>query len=170
AMSVPAMKALPPAPRNTATRSPSSPRILAQAPPSCSYMRHVMALRAAGRSKITVAMSPSRVERTSPSVIELLRLLRLPSFQSRPHAPPDLFDHGAVVPVSLPLPHASFQDIGVDFEQRKPLLHPFGLFEHEMDVLEMLGDAAFGRKFAADHLRTLDVHDLRIGRRATPDL
>src|SRR5262249_28210534 len=59
-MSVPAMKALPPAPRNTATRSPSSSRIRAQASPSCSYMRHVMALRAAGRSKTTVAMSRSR--------------------------------------------------------------------------------------------------------------
>src|SRR5262245_65996756 len=58
----------------------------------------------------------------------------------------------------------------MDFEQRKPLLHPFGLFEHEVDVLEMLGDAAFGIKFAADHLRTLDVHDLRIGSRAARDL
>src|SRR5215468_247191 len=170
AMSVPAMKALPPAPRNTAARSPSSLRICAQASPSCSYMRHVMALRAAGRSKITVATSPSRAYRTSPSVIELLRLLRLPPFQSRPHASPDLIDHGAVVQVSLPLPHAGFQDVGVDFEQRKPLLHPFGLFEHEVDVLEMLGDAAFGIKFAADHLRTLDVHDLRIGGRAARDL
>jgi hypothetical protein len=79
-MSVPAMKALPPAPRNTATRSPSSLRICAQASPSCSYMRQVMALRAAGRSKITVATSPSRPWRTSPSLIELLRLLRLKTF------------------------------------------------------------------------------------------
>src|SRR6516225_1331509 len=97
-------------------------------------------------------------------------MLRLQSSQSRPHAPPDLFDHGTVVQVSLPLPHAGLQDIGMDFEQRKPLLHPFGLFEHEVDVLEMLGDAALGIKFAADHLRTLDVHDLRIGSRAARDL
>jgi hypothetical protein len=55
------MKALPPAPRNTATRSPSSPRMRAHASPSCSYIRQVMALRAAGRSKMTVAMSPARL-------------------------------------------------------------------------------------------------------------
>src|SRR5262249_59216992 len=35
---------------------------------------------------------------------------------------------------------------------------------------EMLGEAAFGGKFAADHLRTFDVHDLRIGGRAARDL
>src|SRR6516162_11255291 len=34
----------------------------------------------------------------------------------------------------------------------------------------MLGDAAFGAELAADHLRTFDVHDLRIGGRATRDL
>src|SRR6516162_3655848 len=34
----------------------------------------------------------------------------------------------------------------------------------------MLGDAAFGGELAADHLRTFDVHDLRIGGRAARDL
>src|SRR5499427_3970254 len=90
--------------------------------------------------------------------------------QSRARAPPDLFDHSAVVQVSLPLPHAGFQHRGMDFEQRKLLLHPFGLREHEAHILEMLGEAAFGGKFAADHLRTFDVHDLRIGGRAARDL
>src|SRR6516162_6622803 len=90
--------------------------------------------------------------------------------QSRARAPPDLFDHSAVVQVSLPLPHAGFQHIGVDFEQRKLLLHPFGLREHEAYILEMLGDAALSGELAADHLRTLDVHDLRIGGRAARDL
>src|SRR2546421_8090538 len=159
AMSVPAMKALPPAPRNTAARSPSSLRIRAQASPSCSYMRHVMALRAAGRSKITVAISPWRLKPTSPSLIAVLRCdCRSP--RSRTRSPPDLFDDGAVVQISLALAHARVQDVGMDFEQGKPLLHSLGLFEHEMHILEMLRDAALGRELAAGHLGTLDVQDL----------
>src|SRR5262245_600412 len=159
AMSVPAMKALPPAPRNTAARSPSSLRIRAQASPSCSYMRHVMALRAAGRSKITVAISPWRLKRTSPSLIALLRCDRR-SPRLRTRSSPDLSYDCAVVQISLALAHARVQDVGVDLEQRKPLLHSLGLFEHEMHILAMLRDAALGREFAADHLATLDVHDL----------
>ena len=40
--------------------------------------------------------------------------------------------------------HAGLQHVGMDLEQRKPLLHALGLFEHEVDILEMLGDAALG--------------------------
>ena len=76
---------------------------------------------------------------------------------------PDVKDKEGVA-----LPNA-LKNIGVDFEQRKLLLHPFGLREHEAHILEMLGDAAFGAELAADHLRTFDVHDLRIGGRAARD-
>ena len=51
----------------------------------------------------------------------------------------------------------------MDFEGWKPLALPFGLLEDEVDVLEVLGHAAFGDEVASDHLGTLDVHDLRIG-------
>src|SRR5262245_19782358 len=50
----------------------------------------------------------------------------------------------------------------MNFKQRKLLLHPLRLFEHELDVLEMLGDAALGCEFAADHFQAFGVHDLRI--------
>ena len=41
----------------------------AQSSPSCSYIRHVMALRACGRSNMTLAMPPSRTRCTSPSLM-----------------------------------------------------------------------------------------------------
>src|SRR4030081_2188648 len=36
-----------------------------------------------------------------------------------------------------------------------------------MHILEMLRDPALGSELAADHLPTLDIHDLRIGGRAS---
>src|ERR1700745_3664711 len=170
AMSVPAMNALPPAPRNTATRSPSSLRICAQASRAArTCARSWRCAPPAGRRS---PWRPRRRGRSAPlhRSSNCSGCCDCKPFQSRARAPPDLLDHCTVVQVSLPLPHAGFQHIGVDFEQRKLLLHPFGLLEHKVHILEMLGDAAFGAELAADHLRTFDVHDLRIGGRAARDL
>src|SRR5262249_50585303 len=76
AMSVPATKALPPAPRNTTTRTLPSSRRRAQMSASCSYIRQVMALRASGRSNTTVAMPSWQSRRTSPSLMECSAGLR----------------------------------------------------------------------------------------------
>ena len=64
-----------------------------------------------------------------------------------------------------PRSHAGFQHVGMHRERRQLLADAFGLLLHQVHVLEVLGDAAFGREVAADHLAALDVHDLRIGRR-----
>ena len=66
-MSVPATKALPPAPRRTNTRISSSASTSSQAWSRRSYIVQVMALRAWGRLKVRVSTGPSRVTRTSSS-------------------------------------------------------------------------------------------------------
>src|SRR5665213_2188000 len=67
AMSVPAMKALPPPPEKATARIDVSARILPQISLSCSYIVQVMALCACGRSKATRAIAPSTAKRTVPS-------------------------------------------------------------------------------------------------------
>src|SRR5205823_11537195 len=78
----------------------------------------------------------------------LLRLLWLKPHNSTASAPPDFLDHRAIVQLALAMLHAGLQDIGMNCEQRKLLPHPLRLFEHQVDVLEMLGDATFGCEFA----------------------
>ena len=67
-------------------------------------------------------------------------------------APTNFLDHDAVVQLSFPVPHARFEHLGMHREQRQLLLHPCRLLQHEMHVLEVLGDAAFGSEIAAHHL------------------
>jgi crotonobetainyl-CoA:carnitine CoA-transferase CaiB-like acyl-CoA transferase len=59
AMSVPATKARPPAPRSTSTRTPASASTRSHASTSAAYISHVMALRASGRLKVRIASGPS---------------------------------------------------------------------------------------------------------------
>src|SRR5690242_3284357 len=66
-MSVPATKALPPAPRSTATRTLLFPLIAVQAAARPSYIAQVIALRAHGRSNRTCATSPATRSVTCPS-------------------------------------------------------------------------------------------------------
>src|SRR6186713_3354895 len=66
-MSVPATKAAPPAPRIVTTRTLRSAARRSTWPTSCSYIDHVIALRASGRSKTIAATAPSRCSRTAPS-------------------------------------------------------------------------------------------------------
>src|SRR5262245_59869478 len=58
-MSVPATNALPPAPRSTRTRTAASPSTRSQASTSASYIPQVIALRASGRLKVSVATGPA---------------------------------------------------------------------------------------------------------------
>ena len=51
--------------------------------------------------------------------------------------------------------HAGLQHVRMDLEQRKLLPHAFGLFQHEMHVLEVLGDPTLGRKLAADEMKKI---------------
>jgi hypothetical protein len=58
AMSVPEMKAFPPAPRRMRTRRSLSRSIRSHASRSASYIVHVIALRASGRLKVRIASGP----------------------------------------------------------------------------------------------------------------
>src|SRR5256885_16030500 len=69
AMSVPATNAWPPAPRKVTTRTAASPESRWQISTSASYIAHVIALRAAGRSNTTRATPSATVSRTVPSVV-----------------------------------------------------------------------------------------------------
>src|SRR5262249_59098623 len=82
--------------------------------------------------------------------------------KSRYPPPADLLDNRAVVEIALAVAHASREHVGMDREKRQPLPRALGLRQHQVHVLEMLGDAAFGGELAAHHLRTLHVHHLRI--------
>src|SRR5262249_60988680 len=80
----------------------------------------------------------------------------------------DLLDNRAVVEIALAVAHASREHVGMDREKWQPLPRAPGLRQHQVHVLEMLGDAAFRGELAAHHLRTLHVHHLRIGGGAAP--
>ena len=69
AMYVPATNALPPAPRSVTTRTSLALARRAQIAPSCSYIVHVNALCACGRSKTTDATAPEMSRRTAPSLV-----------------------------------------------------------------------------------------------------
>src|ERR1700730_680657 len=85
-------------------------------------------------------------------------------------AAPDFLDHHTVVQFALAMPHAGFEYIGVNFEQRKRLLCASRLFEHQLNVFEMLANAAFSREVGVHHLGALDVHHLRVACRTACDL
>src|SRR5688572_6804729 len=70
-MSVPATKACPPAPRSVATRTEPSAARRSQIATSASYIGHVIALRAAGRSNTMAATPSARLRRTSPSSVAI---------------------------------------------------------------------------------------------------
>src|SRR5438094_5072121 len=72
-MSVPATNALPPAPRRINTRIVASESARSHASTSASYIRHVMALRASGRLKVSVASGASTSNRVSVGMSSLLR-------------------------------------------------------------------------------------------------
>src|SRR5262245_20919764 len=98
---------------------------------------------------------------------------RAARLQCRPasfRAAPDLFDDDAVVALGLAGAHAGFQHVGVDLQRRQALAMQLGLIEHQVRVLECLRDAALRLEIAGDHLRSLGVHHLRVGRRAARDL
>ena len=59
-MSVPATKALPPAPLSTRTRTESSASTSSQVSYRRWYMSQVIALRASGRLNVSVTIAPSR--------------------------------------------------------------------------------------------------------------
>src|SRR6185295_14611125 len=101
-MSVPATKALPPAPRSTATRTPPFPLIAAQAAARPSYIAQVIALRAHGRSNSTCATSPATRSVTRPSPDEASEVSLCITIGPRP-------DHGTSqnidrTPCARPLP------------------------------------------------------------------
>ena len=77
----------------------------------------------------------------------------------------DFLDHRAIVPLALAPSHAGFEHVGVDIEQRQVLVCPPGLLLDQVDVLEVLRDAAFRGEVALHHFRTFDVHDLGPGGR-----
>src|SRR6185503_4306485 len=62
-MSLPGEKALPPAPRNTMQRTPSSAASAATLSPSMRHIGLVIAFSLSGRFKTSVAMAPSRSTR-----------------------------------------------------------------------------------------------------------
>src|SRR5262245_28832637 len=78
-MSVPATKALPPAPRRISTRIVSSRSTRSHASTSASYISHVIALRASGRLNVRIASGPSdeKIVDTNPSAVRALHGLRV---------------------------------------------------------------------------------------------
>src|SRR5215216_3090918 len=138
AISVPATKALLPAPRNTATLTPSSLRMRAQIAPSCSYMRHVIALRASGRSKVTVAAPPSQTRRTSPSLIAMLpEYMSLHRLDARD--PRDGSELAQLVRRDVPQPHAIERAVAA--REYPILLHPLVMeaVRHEVEDHDHIG-------------------------------
>ena len=77
------------------------------------------------------------------------------------HAAADFLDDDAVVLLAVAVADAGLQHVGVNFQKRQLLAGLARLVEHELRVLERLADAAFRREIAADHFRSLGVHDLR---------
>src|SRR5580692_1335807 len=82
----------------------------------------------------------------------------------------DFLDDDAVVLFAVAVTHAGLQYVGVNLQKRQLLAGLARLVEHEVGVLERLADAAFRREIAADHFRSLGVHDLRGGGRAAGDI
>src|SRR5262249_45469933 len=58
------------------------------------------------------------------------------------------------------------QNVFVHFQQRQALAALARLLQHQVDVLERLAHAPFGRKLARHHFRAFGPHDLRGGRGA----
>src|SRR5229473_1196351 len=71
AMSLPGLNALPPAPRKTTQRTPSSPSSRATASPSKRHSGFVMALSLSGRFIVKVTMPPSRCSNNSFAIAGL---------------------------------------------------------------------------------------------------
>src|ERR1700686_4787166 len=104
-MSVPAINAAPPAPRRTATRTDADWLICAQASASPSYIAQVIALRAAGRSKVIWAMAPATRNVTWPSVGAVATVLmarRLPAGAVPPFHPHPTRVHPTPRPYARP--------------------------------------------------------------------
>src|SRR5262245_39795892 len=74
----------------------------------------------------------------------------------------DLLDDDAVVEIAFAGAQAGLEHVGMDLEKRQPLANGARLVEDETGVLEGLSHAAFRREVAGEHLRSLNVHDLRI--------
>src|ERR1700737_3079572 len=72
-------------------------------------------------------------------------------------APADFVDDNAVVELAFAVAHAGLEHVLMHLQGRQPLLHALRLLQYEMHILEMLGDASFGSKFAAHHPRTLYI-------------